>query len=88
MQYLCFFLLGFIYQKLCFVFMFFKFYVVLWKFRGALMDDAVILPCGHSFGDGGLQHAVRMVSYLETRFSILRFSCLLLENGVSSYFCT
>ncbi|VFQ80485.1 unnamed protein product [Cuscuta campestris] len=27
---------------------------------GALMDDAVILPCGHSFGSGGAQHVVRM----------------------------
>ncbi|KAL3015058.1 hypothetical protein AAZX31_06G136000 [Glycine max] len=28
---------------------------------GALMDDAVILPCGHSFGGGGIQHVIRMV---------------------------
>ncbi|KAJ9176011.1 hypothetical protein P3X46_014505 [Hevea brasiliensis] len=27
---------------------------------GALMDDAMILPCGHSFGAGGLQHVIRM----------------------------
>ncbi|KAB1217583.1 U-box domain-containing protein 62 [Morella rubra] len=27
---------------------------------GALMDDAMILPCGHSFGGGGLQHVTRM----------------------------
>ncbi|KAL5710052.1 hypothetical protein ACHQM5_020662 [Ranunculus cassubicifolius] len=27
---------------------------------GALMDDAMILPCGHSFGNGGLQHVIRM----------------------------
>ncbi|GLT38450.1 hypothetical protein SLA2020_127000 [Shorea laevis] len=27
---------------------------------GALMDDAMILPCGHSFGAGGLQHVMRM----------------------------
>lgn len=25
------------------------------------MDDAMILPCGHSFGAGGLQHVHRMV---------------------------
>jgi len=25
------------------------------------MDDAVILPCGHSFGGGGIQHVIRMV---------------------------
>lgn len=30
-------------------------------FRGALMDDAMILPCGHSFGGGGIQHVVRTV---------------------------
>lgn len=27
---------------------------------GALMDDAMILPCGHSFGAGGMQHVIRM----------------------------
>ncbi|KAM7277277.1 hypothetical protein ACFE04_019143 [Oxalis oulophora] len=27
---------------------------------GALMDDAAILPCGHSFGGGGIQHVIRM----------------------------
>ncbi|CDP13905.1 unnamed protein product [Coffea canephora] len=29
---------------------------------GALMDDAMILPCGHSFGSGGIQHVLRMKS--------------------------
>ncbi|KAL3837823.1 hypothetical protein ACJIZ3_022414 [Penstemon smallii] len=27
---------------------------------GTLMDDAMILPCGHSFGGGGIQQIVRM----------------------------
>ncbi|KAF9595759.1 hypothetical protein IFM89_003501 [Coptis chinensis] len=27
---------------------------------GTLMDDAMILPCGHSFGSGGLQHVFKM----------------------------
>ncbi|XP_027190606.1 uncharacterized protein [Cicer arietinum] len=27
---------------------------------GTLMDDAMILPCGHSFGGGGIQHVIRM----------------------------
>ncbi|KVI10014.1 U-box domain-containing protein 62-like [Cynara cardunculus var. scolymus] len=27
---------------------------------GGLMDDAMILPCGHSFGSGGMQHVMRM----------------------------
>ncbi|GFZ15119.1 RING/U-box superfamily protein [Actinidia rufa] len=27
---------------------------------GVLMDDAMILPCGHSFGGGGMQHVIRM----------------------------
>ncbi|XP_050209510.1 U-box domain-containing protein 62-like [Mercurialis annua] len=27
---------------------------------GTLMDDAMILPCGHSFGAGGIQHVMRM----------------------------
>ncbi|KAF6143040.1 hypothetical protein GIB67_041108 [Kingdonia uniflora] len=26
---------------------------------GTLMDDAMILPCGHSFGSGGIQHVTR-----------------------------
>ncbi|KAL3521315.1 hypothetical protein ACH5RR_019464 [Cinchona calisaya] len=29
---------------------------------GALLDDAMILPCGHSFGSGGIQHVLRMKS--------------------------
>lgn len=32
-------------------------------FKGALMDDAMILPCGHSFGGGGIQHVIEMVSF-------------------------
>ncbi|KAL2897979.1 U-box domain-containing protein 62 [Bienertia sinuspersici] len=27
---------------------------------GALMDDAMILPCGHSFGSGGVQQVIKM----------------------------
>lgn len=27
---------------------------------GSLMDDAMILPCGHSFGGGGMQHVIKM----------------------------
>ncbi|XP_021758235.1 U-box domain-containing protein 62-like [Chenopodium quinoa] len=27
---------------------------------GALMDDAMILPCGHSFGGGGIQQVIKM----------------------------
>ncbi|XP_076945967.1 U-box domain-containing protein 62-like [Bidens hawaiensis] len=27
---------------------------------GALMDDAMILPCGHLFGSNGMQHVMRM----------------------------
>ncbi|KAI3757776.1 hypothetical protein L6452_05319 [Arctium lappa] len=27
---------------------------------GALMDDAMILSCGHSFGSGGMQHVMKM----------------------------
>jgi hypothetical protein len=29
------------------------------------MDDAMILPCGHSFGGGGIQHVTRVVSSQE-----------------------
>ncbi|KAJ0975489.1 hypothetical protein J5N97_017454 [Dioscorea zingiberensis] len=29
---------------------------------GVLMDDAMILPCGHSFGSDGMQHVYRMKS--------------------------
>lgn len=32
------------------------------------MDDAMILPCGHSFGGGGIQHVIRMVSSYDTIF--------------------
>ncbi|TYH20700.1 hypothetical protein ES288_A05G451200v1 [Gossypium darwinii] len=34
---------------------------------GALMDDAMILPCGHSFGAAGIQHVLRMLSELRCR---------------------
>ncbi|XP_034888571.2 U-box domain-containing protein 62 [Populus alba] len=34
---------------------------------GALMDDAMILPCGHSFGAGGMQHVIRMLSDMLSR---------------------
>ncbi|CAK9133698.1 unnamed protein product [Ilex paraguariensis] len=27
---------------------------------GTLMDDAMILPCGHSFSGGGIQHVIKM----------------------------
>lgn len=37
------------------------FYVTVWSCRGALMDDAMILPCGHSFGGGGMQHVIKLV---------------------------
>uniref|UniRef100_A0A0A0LIQ7 U-box domain-containing protein n=1 Tax=Cucumis sativus TaxID=3659 RepID=A0A0A0LIQ7_CUCSA len=29
---------------------------------GALMNDAMILPCGHSFGSGGIQHVLKVRS--------------------------
>ncbi|ONM10755.1 U-box domain-containing protein 62 [Zea mays] len=29
-------------------------------FRGVLMDDALILSCGHSYGSSGMQHVYRM----------------------------
>ncbi|XP_071732248.1 U-box domain-containing protein 62-like isoform X2 [Rutidosis leptorrhynchoides] len=34
---------------------------------GTLMDDAMILPCGHSFGSGGLQHVLKMACYTCSR---------------------
>ncbi|KAM1471149.1 hypothetical protein COP2_042845 [Malus domestica] len=37
---------------------------------GALMDDAVILPCGHSFGGGGIQHVIRMKACYSCSLSI------------------
>lgn len=39
--------------------------------RGALMDDAMILPCGHSFGDGGIQQVIKMVSNLKTSCKVM-----------------
>ena len=32
------------------------------------MDDAMILSCGHSFGSGGMQHIMRMVSSVKTHY--------------------
>ncbi|XP_009363881.2 U-box domain-containing protein 62 [Pyrus x bretschneideri] len=37
---------------------------------GSLMDDAVILPCGHSFGGGGIQHVIRMKACYSCSLSI------------------
>lgn len=39
------------------------------------MDDAMILPCGHSFGSGGIQHVTRMVSFSKFLFklSVVKF---------------
>lgn len=31
------------------------------------MDDAVVLPCGHSFGSGGIQQVIGMVRYSEKK---------------------
>ena len=32
-------------------------------YSGTLMEEAMILPCGHSFGSDGIQQVVRMVSF-------------------------
>lgn len=46
------------------------------------MDDAMILPCGHSFGAAGIQHISRTVSFTriclgkEDEFALL---CLSVE---------
>lgn len=37
-------------------------FIIILNSRGALMDDAMILLCGHSFGADGIQHVLRMVS--------------------------
>ncbi|CAN1852476.1 U-box domain-containing protein 62 [Linum perenne] len=44
---------------------------------GALMNDAMILLCGHSFGNGGVQHALRMVG---SKLFFLLFSCWTIQN--------
>ncbi|PON34952.1 hypothetical protein PanWU01x14_340100 [Parasponia andersonii] len=41
---------------------------------GALMDDAMILPCGHSYGDGGVQHVLR-----------IGFKCAALRDAVQAF---
>ncbi|RDX94196.1 U-box domain-containing protein 62, partial [Mucuna pruriens] len=41
---------------------------------GALMDDAMILPCGHSFGGGGIQHVIRMVGSKPSNAIIFRLT--------------
>ncbi|XP_030540441.1 U-box domain-containing protein 62 [Rhodamnia argentea] len=43
---------------------------------GALMDDAMILPCGHSFGGGGIQHVIRMKACPSCQLSISEDSIL------------
>ncbi|KAL5542933.1 hypothetical protein UlMin_010643 [Ulmus minor] len=37
-----------------------------------LMDDAMILPCGYSFGGGGIYHVIRMNSLPSTKKFIIR----------------
>lgn len=44
------------------------------------MDDAMILPCGHSFGSGGIQHVLRVVSYWQEHCS-----SILLNSFISCY---
>ncbi|KAB2085802.1 hypothetical protein ES319_A05G423100v1 [Gossypium barbadense] len=39
---------------------------------GALMDDAMILPCGHSFGAAGIQHVLRMAFRREEELQFYR----------------
>ncbi|KAJ7965149.1 U-box domain-containing protein 62-like [Quillaja saponaria] len=48
---------------------------------GALMDDAMILPCGHSFGGGGIQHVIRMKACCTCSQSIS-------EDSVSPNLCS
>ncbi|KAD6796486.1 hypothetical protein E3N88_07382 [Mikania micrantha] len=55
---------------------------------GALMDDAMILPCGHSFGNDGLQHIMKMkacytCSHLVTEDSVA--PNLSLRSAVSAF---
>lgn len=38
------------------------------------MDDAMILPCGHSFGGGGIQHVIRMVGSKPSNAIIFRLT--------------
>lgn len=38
------------------------------------MDDAMILPCGHSFGGGGIQHVIRMVGSMPSNAIIFRMT--------------
>ena len=48
------------------------------------MDDAMILPCGHSFGSGGMQQVYRMVrspDLLLYCFSVLPSSQNFLRTG-------
>ncbi|KAJ8764057.1 hypothetical protein K2173_004949 [Erythroxylum novogranatense] len=47
---------------------------------GALMDDAMILPCGHSFGGGGIQHVIRMKACYTCSQSIV-------EDAISPNLC-
>lgn len=47
------------------------------------MDDAVILPCGHSFGGGGMQHVLKMVSIDFMLFILFLFLNLSMIPAIS-----
>lgn len=65
--------------------------VSLHNLRGALMSDAMILPCGHTFGAGGIEQVKQMVQSLCLSFTLFYlfsfaygicffFGCVLLES--------
>ncbi|KAK9070467.1 hypothetical protein SSX86_010869 [Deinandra increscens subsp. villosa] len=41
---------------------------------GALMDDAMILPCGHSFGSGGMMHVMKMKACYTCSYPVMEVS--------------
>ena len=57
------------------------------------MDDAMILPCGHSFGGGGMQHVIKLVCLPQTLIFIKLILSIIIPwkdimFPVSSLWCT
>lgn len=57
--------------------------------RGALMADAMILPCGHTFGAGGIEQVKQMVqSFVSSITSSLFFCSLLFAYEICFLSCS
>ena len=72
---------SFFFSSQLFLVIYLLWFIVLHGIRGSLMDDAMILPCGHSFGSGGIEHVLRLVSYCQDYCSyLLKFLFIMLST--------